>query len=246
DEHGRLVALLSRRVGLAHLALVEDSVQAALLAALETWDATGAPANPTAWLYRVAYRHVLDELRSRTRRAHILTRVATEKDEELESDCAEFLSSEVSDDLLRMLFACCDASVPIESQLVVALKVLCGFDVREIAHRLFTTEASVYKRLSRAQARLRELPLDFELSTDEVARRLAGVQAVLYLLFNEGYLSQSDAAIRRELCHEAMRLALLLAQHPTCGTPATYALLALMHLHAVRVGARHDAAGGLV
>jgi RNA polymerase sigma-70 factor (ECF subfamily) len=159
-----------------------------------------------------------------------------------------FLAGDVQDDLLRMLFVCCDGSIPVESQLVIALKTLCGFDVREIAARLFTTEANVYKRLGRARSRLREVPfLPDDLTGEQFSARLAAVHAILYLLFTEGYLSShAETAIRRELCDEAMRLTRILAEHPVGGTPETFALLALMHLHAARMTARQDGSGGLL
>jgi RNA polymerase sigma-70 factor (ECF subfamily) len=147
-----------------------------------------------------------------------------------------------------MLFVCCDDAIPIESQLVLALKTLCGFDVREIAERLFTTEANVYKRLGRARARLREQPLEVaDLTSEQLASRLAAVRAILYSLFTEGYLSShAEGAIRREICDEAQRLTTVLAEHPLGGTPETFALLALMHLHSARMPARQDGSGGLL
>jgi RNA polymerase sigma-70 factor (ECF subfamily) len=113
--------------------------------------------------------------------------------------------------MLRMLFVCCDEGIPWESRLVLALKILCGFSTAEIALRLFTSEANVHKRLGRARERLRQAPPDVETPTLEKRRcRLPGVHGVLYLLFNEGYLSaHPEQAIRRELCHEALRLATL-------------------------------------
>jgi RNA polymerase sigma-70 factor (ECF subfamily) len=147
-----------------------------------------------------------------------------------------------------MLFVCCDEAVPESSRLVLALKTLCGFSVAEIAFRLFTTEANVYKRLARARERLRNA----EVATDTpgieaLAARLPSVHAVLYVLFNEGYLStHAERGIRVELCDEAIRLGTLLAEHPVGAVPGTFALLALMHLHAARLVARQDATGGLL
>jgi RNA polymerase sigma-70 factor (ECF subfamily) len=125
---------------------------------------------------------------------------------------------------------------------------LCGFSVSEIALRLFTSDANVYKRLGRARDRLREIAPELETPPlDALTSRLPGVQAVLYLLFNEGYLSShAEEAIRRELCDEAVRLTTLLAEHPIGAVPETFALLALMHLHAARLGGRRDAVGGLL
>jgi predicted RNA polymerase sigma factor len=114
--------------------------------------------------------------------------------------------------------------------------------------RLFTSEGNVLKRLGRARDRLREMPPDFDgLSLQAMTSRLPSVHVVLYLLFNEGYLSaQPDRTVRRELCDEAIRLTTLLAKHPVGATPETFALLALMHLHGARIPARLDGMGGLL
>jgi RNA polymerase sigma-70 factor (ECF subfamily) len=147
-----------------------------------------------------------------------------------------------------MLFACCDDAIPVESQLVLALRVLCGFDVREISERLFISEANVYKRLARAKSRLRAAEFELDgLTLAQLASRLPAVQTVLYVLFTEGYLSShADGAIRRELCDEAIRLAEELAQYDGAAVPETFALLALMHLHVARMPGRQDGAGGLL
>lgn len=247
-EYGRLVAMLSRRVGLHHLEAVEDAVQEALLAALDSWPKTVVPDNPSAWLYRVAHNQFVGELRRQARRGALDELQSAVEPKANESAPELLLAGDVRDDLLRMLFVCCDEAIPIESQLALALKTLCGFDVREIAARLFTTEESVYKRLGRARSCLRELPLrDADLTTDRLTARLPAVQGVLYLLFTEGYLSvHAETAIRRELCDEARRLTGVLAEHPVSATPETFALLALMHLHTARTAARQDVAGGLV
>lgn len=247
-EYGRLVAMLSRRMGVHHLEAVEDAVQSALLAALESWTTGGLPENPSAWLFRVAHNHVVGELRRRARRERLAERHALAEPDPAADGPAASLAGDVKDDLLRMLFVCCDGSIPVESQLVLALKTLCGFDAREIAERLFTTEANVYKRLGRARTRLRELSLPpDDLEGEQLASRLPAVHSILYLLFTEGYLSShAEMAIRRELCDEATRLVLVLAEHPVSATPETFALLALMHLHTARIKARQDGSGGLL
>ncbi|GAB4517182.1 MAG: sigma-70 family RNA polymerase sigma factor [Haliangiales bacterium] len=247
-EYGRLVATLSRRVGVQHLAAAEDAAQLALMAALETWTATGLPDSPSAWLFRVAHNRLMDELRRRHRRQRILAERALPDDCTSEPSPAPQLAGQVQDDLLRMLFVCCDEALAIESQLALALKTLCGFDVREIALRLFTSEANIYKRLSRARRHLRDHPPPIDtLTSARCASRCPAVHRVIYLLFTEGYLSShAEAAIRRELCDEAIRLATLLAEHPVGQRPETYALLALMHLHLARMSARQDGAGGLL
>jgi RNA polymerase sigma factor (sigma-70 family) len=246
-EYGRVVATLTRVFGARNLEIVEDAVQGALMTALTAWVQHGLPDDPPAWLYRVAHNHVLDVLRRNAGRVKILERMG-----ELTDGCAPEaapprLSSEVHDDLLRMLFVCCDEAVPQESRLVLALKTLCGFGTSEIALRLFATEANVQKRLQRARDRLRELVAGTETPPFAALQmRLPSVHEVLYLLFNEGYLSsQPDEAIRRELCEEAIRLTTLLTEHAV-STPETTALLALMLFHGARLDARVDRLGKLV
>jgi len=247
-EYGRLVAMLVRGVGVRHLEAIEDATQSALLAAIETWTRGGLPENPSAWLFRVASNHVIGDLRQAARRNRLTEEHSAEVAHSTDIAPSAFMAGDVRDDLLRMLFACCDESIPVESQLVVALKTLCGFDVREIAERLFLTEANVYKRLGRARSQLRDLPFDpNDLSVEQVIGRLPAVQSVLYLLFTEGYLSShAESAIRRDLCDEAKRLTGLLTEQSVTATPETFALLALMHLHSARMTARQDEAGDLL
>jgi RNA polymerase sigma-70 factor (ECF subfamily) len=199
-------------------------------------------------LYRVAHNRLVGELRATANRRRILEAAGDTGTERSDGHPPSHFSGEVRDDMLRMLFVCCHDAIPPESRLVFALKILCGFGTAEIALRLFTTEANVHKRLARARDRLRAIAPDLETpSLTDLQARLPSVHAVLYLLFNEGYLtSQDDEAIRRDLCEEAIRLATVVAEHPVGAVPETFALLALMHLHAARLGARLDGAGGLL
>jgi len=247
-EYGRLVALLARKVGVRHIDVVEDAVQAALLAALTAWTAQGLPEDPGAWLYRVAHNNLMGDLRRQAGRLRLLERAVDAGAKSGDPPAPSYFADEVADGMLRMLFICCDDAIPRESRLVLALKTLCGFSAAEIALRLFTSEANVYKRLARARDRLREASLDIQTPPlDTLRSRLSSVHAVLYLLFNEGYLSaHAEQAIRCELCDEAIRLATLLAEHPVGAVPETFALLALMLLHAARLGARLDGMGGLL
>jgi RNA polymerase sigma factor (sigma-70 family) len=240
--------MLTRKAGTQHLELVEDTVQAALMGALTAWTADGLPDDPGAWLYRVAYNRLLGELRRKAERHRILEQATGDQGVADAPPAPARFEGEVRDDLLRMLFICCSDAIPGESRLVLALKTLCGFSTAEIALRLFTTEANVYKRLGRARERLRDAPPELETPPlQELASRLSSVHDVLYLLFNEGYLSaHAEQAIRLELCDEAVRLASLLAEHPVGANPETFALVALMHLHSARLAARQDGAGGLL
>ncbi len=230
-EHGRLVSVLSRRFGLHRMELCEDAAQTALLRATQSWS-TMLPDDPGAWLYRVAHNYVLDELRREKRDELYLAEVQV-----------HYAEQEVKDDVLRLLFVCADPAIPPESQLVLALKTLCGFSTGEIALRLFQSEDAVHKRLQRARARLGEHAEIQSLDPE----RVPSVLHMLYLLFNEGYSSaQPDRVIRRELCDEALRLALMLKEDPAGDRPETDALIALMCLHAARFDARVDGMGGLL
>jgi RNA polymerase sigma-70 factor (ECF subfamily) len=245
-ESGRLVSVLSRRFGVHRVELCEDAVQTALLRAVQSWPQRGLPDDTSAWLYRVALNEVLGVLR-RERRTEGAVDVEAAEQIAIEEE-AVYLEQEVRDDQLRMLFVCANPEIPRESQLVFALKILCGFSTEEIALRLFQGHESVYKRLQRARATLREHVEEIDTpDVGELAVRLPAVLEILYLLFTEGYSSaQPDALIRHELCAEAIRLARLLDEHPVGAVPETAALLALMHLDAARFDSRVDGAGGLL
>ncbi len=247
-EYGRLVAILARRAGVDNIEAIEDAVQAALVKALETWPFTGQPENPSGWLFRVAHNTLMSTLRQRRSRDRLLAQGAGDIDHPPETGPQPFLASEIRDDLLRMLFVCCDPEIPEDSQLALALKTLCGFSVEEIALRLFTSPANVYKRLGRARNRLRTGPPEPpDLAAAHYAERLPAVYRIVYVLFAEGHLAtHAETAIRTELCDEAIRLTAILAEHPAGRTPETCALLALMHLHRARMSARSNASGGLL
>jgi RNA polymerase sigma factor (sigma-70 family) len=240
--------MLTRRAGVQQIDLVEDSVQSALLAALTTWTARGLPEDPGAWLYRVACNNLIGDLRRKTGRLRLLEQSVDVAAGNGDDPAPPYFAGEIADDMLRMLFVCCLDTIPRESRLVLALKTLCGFNTAEIALRLFTSEANVHKRLARARGRMREAGPDMQTPPFEMlSSRLPSVHAVLYLLFNEGYLSaHAEQAIRRELCDEAVRLTTLLAEHPVGAVPETFALLALMYFHSARLEARLDGRGGLL
>jgi RNA polymerase sigma factor (sigma-70 family) len=246
-EFGRLVSVLSRRFGVHRVELCEDAVQTALLRAVQLWSQRGLPDDKSAWLYRVAYNEVLGALR-RERRVDASVDNGEQVAADASTEEAVYLEHEVRDDQLRMLFVCVDHGIPRESQIIFALKILCGFSVEEIGLRLFQSHEAIYKRLQRARATLRERIKDLESpGIDELASRLPSVLEILYLLFTEGYSSaQPDEMIRHELCEEAIRLGRLLDEHPVGAAPETAALLALMYLNAARFDSRVDGAGGLL
>jgi RNA polymerase sigma-70 factor (ECF subfamily) len=232
-----------------NLALAEDVVQDAFCRALEVWKARGVPDNPSAWLMAAAKNRALDVVR-RERTARTF---APELARLLESEWAlaplvdeAFADHTVRDEQLRMMFSCCHPRLPEEAQLALILNILCGFGAQEIAAAFLTGRAAIEKRIARGKKVLAGSRKLFDLSDAEFAARLATVGRALYLLFNEGYHGASaEAAVRAELCHEAIRLCALLREHPPAATPTTAALGALMCLQAARLPARRDAAGDL-
>jgi len=147
---------------------------------------------------------------------------------------------------LRMMFSCCHPDLAEPAQIALILNILCGFGAPEIAAAFLTSRAAIEKRITRGKTALAGASTLFDLSDADFAARLSAVHRALYLLFNEGYHGAStQGAVRAELCEEAMRLTALLREHPVTRTPATFALSALMALHAARLPARIDAAGEL-
>src|SRR5262245_8020715 len=245
---GRLVSVLVRIFGWRHFDLVEDMVQATLLDALESWHVRGVPDNPAGWMHRLAKNKVVDALRrdkigERVLGAWVAARPV--HDEGIDEFC---LDSEIEDSELRMMFACCHPHLASENQLALTLKALCGFSNREIARALLTTEGTIKKRIQRATRDLAEQRIALDPPPgDELVQRLDGVHQVLYLLFNEGYsATEGDAAIREDLCEEAVRLCHLLCSQARCCTPTTNALMALMLFHAARLEARLDRRGSIL
>lgn len=248
-EAGKMVATLTGIFGIEHLTLAEDVVQEALARALQTWPFYGVPKNPAAWIMRASRNLAVDAVRRQ--------KVFRDKEAELihlmdregpTPDAAIFPEQDITDDTLRMMFVCCHPSIPGEAQVALALKALCGFSVTEIARAFLTTDAAIAKRLTRAKQKIREARIPFEIPAGgELGQRLDGVLPSLYLLFNEGYkASIGEKLVREELCHEAIRLTGLLAEHPAGDQPRTHALLALMLLNCARIPARLDGEGNLL
>jgi RNA polymerase sigma factor (sigma-70 family) len=248
-ESGRMVAALTRIFGIHNLALAEDVVQDAFCRAMEVWPFRGVPDNPSAWLMATAKHRAVDVLR-RERTARTF---APELGRLLESEWTlvpivddALAGSAIKDDLLRMMFSCCHPRLREDGQVTLVLHILCGFSSDEIAAAFFTTEAATHKRITRAKKVLAASKRLFDLTDADFAARLSTVQRALYLVFNEGYHGASaESAVRAELCHEALRLVMLLVDHPLTATPSSHALAALMHLDAARLPGRVDSAGNL-
>jgi len=248
-EAGKMVSHLTKLFGLGRLNLAEDVVQDTLLQALRAWSVHGFPDNPSAWLMRVARNRAIDLIR-RDQKLETVTpelRYLAELGE-ASAEPEPASEQEIQDDQLRMMFSCCHPELSAEVQVTLILKTLCGFSVAEIAAALLAGEDSIEKRLGRARKLLREsgsfVPIA---SSHEIPARIDAVREAIYLLFNEGYHgSQSESTVREDLCYEALRLALLLGEHPQGGQPKTFALIALFCFNAARLAGRVDAEGFLV
>lgn len=250
-ESGRLVSMLTGIFGVEHLQLAEDVVQEALARALRTWPYYGVPSNPAAWLMQTAKHLALDVVRRNKMAAGkepqiiAATELWTGGNGGAEPPMFE---DEIKDKVLRLMFVCCHPEIPADAQPALALKTLCGFGVGEIAKAFLATEAAIAKRLTRAKQLIQDLGIPFEIpSGPELAPRLDGVLQTLYLLFNEGYKASSgDQLVKADFCNEAIRLAGLLAEHPSASTPRTHALLSLMLLHGARLSGRVDEEGNIL
>ncbi|EIQ01146.1 RNA polymerase sigma factor, sigma-70 family [Opitutaceae bacterium TAV1] len=252
-EAGRLHGALIRRFGVENIALAEDVAQEALLRALRAWSMGGVPPNPSAWITRVAMNLARDALRHRQMSAAKEPALVTHFDQlhappSPAAALAGEAGYEIRDDALRLMFVCCHPSIAPDAQVVLALKVLCGFSTAEIAQAFFASEAAIEKQLGRTKQRIREAGIGFEIPEGEdLAPRLDGVLGALYLLFNEGHKASSgERLLREDLCQEAVRLTSLLVAHPAGRTPRSHALLALMLLTAARFPSRLDEHGTLL
>lgn len=238
-----MVAVISKLFGLQHIEVAEDIVSATFLKASEDWPLKGVPPNPTAWLYHVAKNKTLAYFRrhkifsEKVSPAIRATMLAAD-----DANWLDFTSENILDSQLRMLFAVCDPVIASEAQMALALRVLCGFGIEEIAEAFFTNKETVNKRLFRAKEKLREKGIRLQLpDATKMASRLDTVLHIIYLLFNEGYYSGTqNQKLRKELCLEAIELGLTLAKFEKTAHPKTAALLALMCFHASRLQARHS------
>jgi RNA polymerase sigma-70 factor (ECF subfamily) len=224
----------------------EEAFQDACLRALKSWPQNGPPRDPTAWLVLVGRNAALDGVRQRSKHAPLPPDEAISDLDDAETSLAERLDgSHYRDDVLRLLFICCHPELPMTQQIALALRIVSGLTVKQIARAFLVGEAAMEQRITRAKARIAKADVPFETpGAAERAERLAAVSAMIYLVFNEGY-SAGGGSERAPLCEEAIRLArLLLRLFQT--EPEIMGLTALMLLQHARAAARFDAAGEIV
>ncbi|QNF33233.1 sigma-70 family RNA polymerase sigma factor [Adhaeribacter swui] len=247
-EFSKLVAVLTKTFGLAHVETAEDIASDTFLQAADTWPYNGIPANPTAWLYAVAK----NKAKNYFTRDKILKNKFTAEISATTSATPDLLldlsEQNIQDSQLRMLFAICHPVLSPEAQICLALRILGGFGLNEIATAFLTNKETIHKRLQRAKEKLRSANVVLEMpATSQIPERLQTVLHTIYLLFSEGYYSENrPTVIQKELCLEAVQLAYLLLQNPLTNTHATNALMALMCLQASRLEARQAANGQLI
>lgn len=244
-ESGKMIAVLTRLFGFPNYDTARDIVQETMLAALQQWSRHAVPDNPVGWLTHTAKNKTLDLLR-RQKTLRQLTPELTyqhQTEEAMQSQIdVLFLDDEIQDSQLRMIFACCHAALPVEAQITLILRTLCGLTIPEISQAFLSNDENINKRLYRAKEKIRSQTIALEVPTgNELLERLEAVLKAIYLLFNEGYYSKnSGASIRYDLCDEAMRLASLLTQNSLTNLPKVGALLSLMCFQASRLEARQD------
>jgi RNA polymerase sigma-70 factor (ECF subfamily) len=230
------------------LDIAEEAFQNACLKALQSWPENGPPRDPAAWLIFVGRNAALDGVRRQSKQQALPPEEALSDLEDAEADMAERLdSADYRDDVLRLLFICCHPDLPQTQQIALALRIVCGLTVPEIASAFLVKPGAMEQRITRAKAKVAEADVPFE-APDAIARsqRLAAVAAMIYLLFNEGYsASAGEMPLRAPLCEEAIRLARLLLGL-FASEPEIMALLALMLLQHSRAAARFDAGGSIV
>jgi RNA polymerase sigma factor (sigma-70 family) len=247
-EFSKIVSVLARQFGMQQMDWAEDIASETFLAALHTWPYKGVPDNPIAWLYTVARNKALNDLKRNKLFATTISPGLKSRSIVMEEMEIDLSATNSTDSQLQMLFAVCHPSIPPEAQVALALRILCGLGINEIANAFLTSKDVINKRLYRAKEKLRQEQVMVEMpAASEINQRLDSVLATLYLLFNEGYYSESqDTILRQDLCDEAMRLTALLLENEKTGLPAAHALYAQMCFHASRFASRKDNSGAII
>lgn len=241
QEFTKMVAVISRLYGLQHIEIAEDIVSETFLQAAETWEAKGIPPNPPAWLYAVAKQKTLYHFRrDKIFDQKVMPAITVKEESYEEENIISFSQQEIKDSQLQMMFAVCHPAIASEAQIGLALRILCGFGIDEIAEAFLSNKETINKRLFRAKEKLRTGSIRMELPPPaSVVSRLGNVLHIIYLLFSEGYYSKTqNPVLQKELCREAMRLGIMLTENESTNIPKANALVALMCFHASRFNAR--------
>lgn len=243
-----MVAVLTKLFGFDQLEVAEDLVQDTFIRAFESWKFKGTPDDPLAWLYAVAKNKATDYVRRQQTRRKVDDVVKTAIPVEYTITAQlEQAFHDITDSQLQLLFGVCHPAIPEEAQLALALKTLGGFGIQEIASAFLTNKEVINKRLFRARQKIRKENIPMEIPPpNQLSERTGRVLKAIYLMYNEGYHSSSqEAVIRKDLCLEAMRLALILEQSDLPISKDCWALLALMCFHTSRFESRMNELGDL-
>ena len=247
-EYRKIVAVLCKHFGFDEIEIAEDIASDTFMTAAQTWGMNGVPKNPTAWLYNVAKNKAKNYLQRDSLFKNKIALEIKKTSSDSEENEIDLSTQNINDSQLQMMFAICHPSISPEAQIGLSLRILCGFGIEEIADAFLTNKETINKRLFRAKGKLREEKIKIEMpDVSEIDARLINVLRTIYLLFSEGYYSESqNQIIRKELCFEAMRLCTMLVENPSTNKPEVNALLALMCLHASRLDARVNENGELI
>jgi RNA polymerase sigma factor (sigma-70 family) len=252
-ESGKMVAVLTRIFGTENLELSEDVVQETFITAVQVWSLKGLPDTPSAWLMRAAKNKAIDAIRRNKFSSNIdfsdPERKLLQSEYTLVTQVEKlWKEDEITDDLLRMMFACCHPGITIESQVTLILKTLCGFSTEEIAKAFLTSNDTISKRLYRTKEFFRTNKIKPEFpQAAQLKERTDAVLKTIYLIFNEGYNStHSDELIRKDLLDQALYLCKLLCDNINTQLPQVYAAMALMCFHAARIDSRISNEGEII
>ena len=245
-EYRKIVSVLGKRFGFDQLEVAEDIVSDTFFIAAKTWGLKGhVPANPTAWLYNVAKNKAVNYLEHTQLFDHKIAPELKREPRSSEETDIDLSPQNINDSQLQMMFTVCHPSIPVEAQIGLSLRILCGFGIDEIADAFLADKDTINKRLFRAKQKLREENVKIGLPGPvELESRLQTVLRTIYLLFNEGYYSVShNTTLRKDVCVEAIRLCHMLVENASTNKPDVNALLSLMCFHASRFDARLDENG---
>ncbi|MFD0751380.1 RNA polymerase sigma factor [Mucilaginibacter calamicampi] len=243
-EYRKIVSVLYRRFGFEQMETAEDIASDTFATATQNWPVNGIPPNPVAWLYAVAKNKAKTALqRSNLFDSKISPHL--QRESQIFEDEIDLSPQNINDSQLQMIFAICHPAIPAEAQVGLALRILCGFGIDEIADAFLSNKETIGKRLYRAKEKLRAENIKIEIpSATQIDARLENVLLTIYLLFNEGYYSlNNNAVVNKDICFEAIRLCSMLAESPNTNKPVVNALLALMYFHASRLDARVNRQG---